>query len=86
MLDLPAAGRPVSVAKSGALVRLDDSGRSALLDRSGRIVRLELGPDASVDLEPGDGVPRRIAAHGKQGRAQLSLESFGPWPLDEPIP
>ena len=85
-LDFPASGRPVELADAGALIRLDDAGRAALLDGAGRIVRLELGPDANVDLVPGEGVPRRIVAHGKQGRALLSLESYGPWPLDEPIP
>jgi hypothetical protein len=85
-LDLPASGRPVEPADAGALIRLDEEGRAVLLDGAGRVVRLELGPGADVDLVPGEGVPRRIKAHGKQGRAQLSLESFGPWPLNEPIP
>ncbi|MEO6326469.1 MAG: hypothetical protein ABIT01_17935 [Thermoanaerobaculia bacterium] len=85
-LDLSSVARPVEIAEGGARIRLDDAGRVAQLDEAGRIVRLELGPDTNVELAPGDGVPRRIAAKGKDGRAQLSLESFGPWPLEEPIP
>ncbi|MBK9065151.1 MAG: hypothetical protein IPL89_18545 [Acidobacteria bacterium] len=39
-----------------------------------------------VTFQPGAGVPRRIEANGPDGRAVLTLESYGPWPSGEEVP
>lgn len=82
VLDLPASGAGVS--REGDFHLLDlGGGRAGRLDASGRVVGLRLAADASVRLEPGAAVPRRIEAVGPEGRVVLALESYGPWE-DEP--
>lgn len=55
-------------------------GRSVLVDPSGAVTGLVLPAGVRVELQPGAGLPRRIALDGPGGRALLTLESFGPWP------
>ncbi len=82
------ASRPLSFEETprGSRLRIDDSGRSALIDKDGRPVELVFPGGEVVKLQPGDGVPRRIEANGPDGRAVLTLESYGPWPLGEEVP
>jgi hypothetical protein len=86
VLDLPAADRPVDRRGGRLRLHLDDDGRIAVLDDSGRVIGLEFPGGVSVRFEPGEGVPRRIDASGKSGRASLKLESLAPWPEGEPVP
>lgn len=86
VLDIPAAGRTVETSRSGFRIVLDAEGRAASVDAEGRVTALELGGETRVEFSPGEGVPRRIDARGRDGRAKLSLESYGPWPEGEPIP
>lgn len=59
---------------------------SAALDEQGRVVEMRFAGGEVVKLQPGDGVPRRIEANGPDGRAVLTLESYGPWPFGEEVP
>ncbi|KAA0252141.1 hypothetical protein FBQ97_08775 [Acidobacteria bacterium ACD] len=78
VLDVPAAG--AEVLRDGESHLLDlGGGRAGRLDSAGRVVELRLGSDASVRLDPGPALPRRLEAVGPEGRVVLALESFGPW-------
>jgi hypothetical protein len=57
-----------------------------LLDAAGRVVEMRFPNGEAVVLVPGSGVPRRIEANGPDGRAVLTLETYGPWPAGEEVP
>ncbi len=59
---------------------------SMRLDAQGRIVEMRFPKGEVVAFQPGDGVPRRIEANGPDGRAVLTLESYGPWPAGDEVP
>jgi hypothetical protein len=59
---------------------------SITLDGTGRVIGMRFPSGEIVSLEPGEGVPRRIEARGRDGRAILTLESYAPWPTSEQIP
>ena len=83
--NLPAEPAGVRFEKGRSRIALAGE-RAALLDAEGRIVGLSYPGGIEVTLEPGEGVPRRIAARGPSGSAVLTLESYGPWPEGEAIP
>jgi hypothetical protein len=56
------------------------------LDASGAVILMRFPGGPVVGFQPGPGVPRRIEAKGPDGRAVLTLESYGPWPAGEGIP
>jgi hypothetical protein len=58
-------------------------GRAVLVDGGGSVTGLLLPAGVRVELAPGDGVPRRIEVAGPEGRAVLTLESYGSWPEGE---
>jgi hypothetical protein len=60
--------------------------RDVVLDASGAVVEMRFPRGERVVFQPGSGVPRRIEANGPDGRAILSLESYGPWPQGEEVP
>lgn len=83
---LDAAADRSRVTLDGTLTRLPlEGGAFAFLDPEGRVVKLFLG-STEVRYEPGTGLPRSIDVRGHEGSAKLSLESYGPWPADEPLP
>ncbi len=85
--DVPAApSLPFEETPSGVRLLLDGSTRSVLVDRGGKPIEFLFPGGEVVTLQPGDGVPRRIEANGPDGRAVLTLESYGPWPLGEEVP
>jgi hypothetical protein len=85
--DAPASSQsPFEETPGGWRMRVDRSNRSVLLDRDGIPIELSFPGGEVVSLQPGAGVPRRIAANGPDGRAVLTLESYGPWPSGEGIP
>lgn len=85
--DTPASAEsPLEETPKGLRLLLDGSNRSALVDRDGRPIELSFPGGEVVTFRPGDGVPRRIEANGPDGRAVLTLESFGPWPAGEEVP
>lgn len=59
---------------------------STILDGQGRVVEMRFPNGEVVAFQPGSGVPRRIEANGPDGRAVLTLESYGPWPAGEEVP
>ncbi|MCL4808411.1 MAG: hypothetical protein KJ062_11580 [Thermoanaerobaculia bacterium] len=61
-------------------------GRTVLVSPAGEITGLVLPAGVRVELSPGVGVPRRIEMKGREGRAVLTLESYGPWPEGEEAP
>ena len=61
-------------------------GRSVLVSPSGEVTGLVLPSGVRVELQPGTGLPRRIDVRGPEGRALLTLESYGPWPEGEEAP
>ena len=61
-------------------------GRAVLVSPSGEVTGLVLPAGVRVELSPGAGVPRRIELSGPEGRAILTLESYGPWPEGEEAP
>ena len=68
-----------------------DAGRSVCHPRSsstkqGNVVEMRFPHGEVVAFQPGSGVPRRIEANGPDGRAVLTLESYGPWPAGEEVP
>ncbi len=77
---------PFEETPRGVRLRIDDSKRTVLMDEHGRPIELTFPRGEVVTLEPGEGVPRRIGAKGPDGRAILTLESYGPWPPSEEIP
>ena len=60
-------------------------GRSVLVSPEGQVTGLVLPAGARVEIEPGVGVPRRIEVRGPEGKAVLSIESYGPWPEGEGV-
>jgi hypothetical protein len=70
----------------GVRLLLDGSTRSVLVDQSGKPIELVFPGGEVVKVQPGDGVPQRIEANGPDGRAVLTLESYGPWPVGEEVP
>ena len=85
--DVPdAPSLPFEETPRGLRLRIDESNRSALIDKDGRPIELVFPGGEVVKLQPGDGVPRRIEANGPDGRAVLTLESYGPWPPGEEVP
>ncbi len=78
----------------GALVKGDrvelklpsGEGRAVLVSRPGGVTGLSLPGDVRVEISPGAGVPRRIEVRGPEGRALLTLESYGAWPEGEEVP
>ncbi len=70
----------------GLRLRIDASKRTALLNDEGKPVELSFPNGEIVALQPGAGVPHRIEAKGPDGRAVLTLESYGPWPSGEEVP
>lgn len=79
---------PFEETPRGVRVRIDVSKRSVLilLDRDGSPIELSFPSGEIVKLQPGEGVPRRIEANGPEGRAVLTLESYGAWPAGEEVP
>lgn len=77
----------------GALLRGDrvelklpsGEGRAVLVSRPGGVTGLTLPGDVRVEISPGAGVPRRIEVRGPEGRALLTLESYGAWPEGEEV-
>ena len=61
-------------------------GRAVLVSTPGGVTGLSLPGGVRVELTPGAGVPRRIELKGPEGRALLSLESYGGWPEGEEVP
>ena len=61
-------------------------GRAVLVSPSGGVTGLLFPGGVSVELSPGDGLPRRIELTGPEGRALLTLESYGGWPAGEEVP
>ena len=59
---------------------------AVVLDGKGSVVSVRFSRGDVVTFQPGPGVPRRIEAKGPDGRAVLTLESYGPWPEGEGIP
>lgn len=59
---------------------------SSVLDDRGNVVQMRFPNGEVVTFQPGSGVPRRIEANGPDGRAVLTLESYGPWPSGEEVP
>jgi hypothetical protein len=59
---------------------------SSILDEQGRVIEMRFPNGEVVAFQPGSGVPRRIEANGPDGRAVLTLESYGPWPAGEEVP
>ena len=85
--DTPASSSlPFEETSRGLRLRVDDSDRFALLDGQGRVVEMRFPNDEVVSFQPGEGVPRRIEAKGPDGRAVLTLESYGPWAAGEEVP
>jgi len=60
-------------------------GRTVLVSPEGQVTGLVLPAGARVEIEPGVGVPRRIEVKGPEGRAVLTVESYGPWPEGEGV-
>lgn len=77
---------PFEETPRGVRLRIDASKRTALLNSDGKPVELTFPDGEVVALEPGAGVPHRIEAKGPDGRAALTLESYGPWPSGEQVP
>ena len=90
ILGTPAApaqpSLPFEETPRGWKARIDSSKRSILVDKDGKPIELSFPGGEVVALEPGQGVPRRIEAKGRDGRAILTLESYVPWPKSEEIP
>lgn len=66
----------------GARVELplpSGAGRAVLVSAKGEVTGLVLPDGVRVELTPGEGVPRAISVRGPEGRAELALESYGPW-------
>jgi hypothetical protein len=61
-------------------------GRAVLVSTPGGVTGLLLPGGARVELTPGAGVPRRIELRGPEGRALLTLESYGAWEEGEEVP
>ena len=61
-------------------------GRAVLVSTPGGVTGLSLPDGVRVELSPGAGVPRRIELKGPEGRALLTLESYGGWPEGEEVP
>lgn len=78
----------------GAVVRGDrvelklptGEGRTVLVSPPGEVTGLVLPAGVRIELSPGPGVPRRIDVRGRDGKAILTLESYGPWPEGEEAP
>jgi hypothetical protein len=77
---------PLEETPRGVRVRIDSSKRTVLVNREEAVVEMSFPSGEVVTLQPGEGVPRRIEANGPEGRAVLTLESYGAWPADEPVP
>ena len=77
---------PLEETPRGLRLRVDFSNRTVLIDERGKPIELSFPSGETVSLEPGEGVPRRIEAKGRDGRAILMLESYSPWPTSEEIP
>jgi hypothetical protein len=90
ILGMPAApastSLPFEETPRGWRLRIDDSTRTILTDKDGKPIELSFPGGEIVRLQPGDGVPRRIEANGPDGRAVLTLESYGPWTAGEEVP
>ena len=61
-------------------------GRAVFVSTPGGVTGLSLPGGVRVELSPGAGVPRRIELKGPEGRALLTLESYGRWPEGEEVP
>lgn len=85
-LDLSAAEAPVELDGDAVVLALDGAGRTAKIDSKGRVLSLGFPGGNRVTYDPGTGLPRRIEARGPDGRADLVLETLGPWPEGEPVP
>ena len=77
---------PFDETPRGLRLRVDGSKRSVLLNADGKPIELSFPNGEVVTLQPGAGVPHRIEANGPDGRAVLSLETYGPWPPGEEVP
>jgi hypothetical protein len=87
-VSLPVPGRLSPADLIACILGTPDAepSRSTALDGHGRVVEMRFARGEVVTLQPGDGVPRRLEANGPDGRAVLTLESYGPWPLGEEVP
>ncbi len=85
-LDLAAGEAPARVEGDAVVLALDGAGRTAKIDSKGRVLSLGFPGGNRVSYDPGAGLPRRIEAGGPDGRADLVLETLGPWPEGEPVP
>jgi hypothetical protein len=56
-----------------------EGGTLVVVDRAGRVVEARFPGGVRVVYEPGNGLPRKITATSREGRAVLELESLGPW-------
>jgi len=85
--DAPASpSSPFEETPKGLRLAIGGSKRTALLDREGRPIELSFPNGEIVKLQPGEGVPRRIEAVGRDGRAVLTLESYSSWSRHEEVP
>lgn len=81
------SGEGASVYRDRIALELPSGdGRAVLVSASGGVTGLRLPGGVAVELVPGTGVPRRIELAGPEGRALLTLESYGDWPAGEEVP
>lgn len=85
---LPVPGRLSAADLIACILGAPDAppSPSTVLDDQGRVVEMRFPHGEVVKLQPGEGVPRRIEANGRDGRAVLTLESYGAWPAGEEVP
>lgn len=84
----PLPGRLFSADLIACILGTPDAPPSpvTVLDERGNVVQMRFPNGEVVTFQPGSGVPRRIEANGPDGRAVLTLESYGPWPSVEEVP
>lgn len=61
-------------------------GRAVLVSTPGGVTGLLLPGGVRVEFSPGAGLPRSIELTSPEGRALLTLESYGGWPEGEEVP
>lgn len=84
LLGVPDGGVAGPARDDGDRVILPlEGGTLAVLDRAGRVVEVRFRGGVRVVYEPGSGLPRKLTATSREGRAVLELESLGPWPEGE---
>ena len=84
--ELPTGEGAVVRGQRVQLALPSGGGRAVLVSPSGGVTALALPAGVHVELSPGAGVPRQIEVRGPEGRALLTLESYGGWPEGEEAP